>query len=243
LWFRLLHPRHMTAITPSVGKNLLETTGQPVIRSIGNPAPFPEAPPSINVERVRSRAVCIARLEPVKGHAILLDAWKILADRGHRYELHLVGEGSLRASLEKQIQTNDLQNLVYLRGYSPDVTVVIDECLFAILPSRIEGQGIVTIEAASRGRASLLTAVPGSVDVLPPSGKLTNGIEYGNAVALARALEQWFASPQEVVTEGVRFFDFLKPMSDASTIARQYEAVYQDICESSFRMTNRVPIS
>jgi hypothetical protein len=78
LWFRWFHPRCMTAITPSVAANLLETTGRRPLACISNPVQFPETPPQIDVDRVRCRAVCIARLEAIKGHRYLLDAWTTL---------------------------------------------------------------------------------------------------------------------------------------------------------------------
>jgi glycosyltransferase involved in cell wall biosynthesis len=87
----------------------------------------------------------------------------------------------------------------------------------------------VTIEAAARGRASLLTAVPGSVDLIPSWRKLKNGIKFGDVKALADALEEWFSHPEEVVREGEKFFAFLKASSDPGTIARAYTEIYRSI--------------
>jgi glycosyltransferase involved in cell wall biosynthesis len=225
-WFRFLHPRRMTAVTPSVAKNLRETTGREALACIGNPVQFSEVPPGIEREKVGSRAVCIARLEPVKGHKHLLAAWKLLRDRGHRYELDLVGEGSLRGELEAQVRSDGTQELIHFCGFTQDVSSAISNSLFAVLVSEVEGQGIVTIEAAARGRPSLLTAVPGSIDLLPPGRLLTNGVQFGSVMELANALEEWFAHPKEVVEEGERFFRFLKGTSDPNRIAREYEEIY-----------------
>jgi glycosyltransferase involved in cell wall biosynthesis len=228
-WFRWLHPRRMTAITPSVASNILETTGQKVIACISNPAQFPRHPPQIDIEKVRHRAVCVARLEPIKGHTYLLDAWKLLLDRGCSYELLLVGEGSMRPQLEAQILRDGLQELIQFGGFMTDISSILSNALFAILVSRVEGQGIVTLEAAAMGRASLLTAVPGSIDLLPPGRRLRNGVEYGNVKALADALEEWFQHPEDVIEEGKRFFNFLKKSSDPSEIASEYKEVYRQI--------------
>ena len=228
-WFRWLHPRRMTAITPSVAQNILETTGQPVLACISNAVPFPDCLPQIDLSTVKNRAICVARLEPVKGHKHLLAAWKILVERGHQYELDLVGEGSLKSQLESQVEKTGLRGLIRFRGFTKDVSTIISESLFAILVSEVEGQGIVTLESAAAGRASLLTAVPGSVDVIPPDHRLKNGVAFGDDVALADAIEDWFSRPEEVVEEGMRFFNFLKASSDPITIANQYKRVYQQI--------------
>jgi glycosyltransferase involved in cell wall biosynthesis len=229
VWFRWLHPPGMTAITPSVASNILETTGRKVLACISNPAQFPKHPPQIDVSEVRHRAVCVARLEPVKGHTFLLAAWKLLLDRGLRYELLLVGEGSARPQLEEQVRRDGLQELVQFSGFQTDVLSVMSKALFAILVSKLEGQGIVTLEAAAMGRASLLTAVHGSIDLLPPNRKLPNGIEYGKVQELADALKEWFERPDDVIQEGERFFAFLKNSSDPYEIAGEYKAVYQRI--------------
>jgi glycosyltransferase involved in cell wall biosynthesis len=227
-WFRWLHPRRMTAVSRSVATNIYETTGREVLRCINNPAQFPTRPPQIDVAAVRHRAICIARLEPIKGHTHLLAAWKLLRDRGHHFELDLIGEGSLRSQLESQSERSGLQKMVRFRGFTADVSSFIDDSLFAVLASEVEGQPLAVLEAAAMGRPTLLTAVPGSVDVLPEDRQLRNGIEYGNANALADALEDWFLHPEEVITEGGRFFRYLRASSEPSSIAREYKEVYQN---------------
>ena len=233
LWFRWFHPRRMTAITPSVAANLLETTGRRPLACISNPVQFPEALPQIDVDRVRCRAVCIARLEAIKGHRNLLAAWKLLYDRGHKYQLDLIGEGSLRMELEAQVKRDEIQELVRFHGFTPDTEDALKDSLFAVLVSEWEGQGIVTLEAAASGRPTLLTAVPGSIDVLPPQRRLRNGLEFGNIRHLADTLEEWFANPERVVEEGQNFFHFLRTASDPAAVANKYKNVYRKILEGS----------
>jgi glycosyltransferase involved in cell wall biosynthesis len=228
-WFRWFHPRKMTAITKSVAENIFEGTGQKVLACISNPVKFPESSPVIDIDKVKGRAICVARLEPVKGHGHLLEAWRLLLDRGHRYVLDLVGEGTLYETLKIQIEREGLSEFIRFVGFTTDVSSVMSNALFAVLASEMEGQGIVTLEAAAMGRASLLTAIPGSIDLLPPDRKLPNGVAFGDVKALADALETWFANPVEVVEEGQRFFRFLKMSSDPSAIAVEYAKVYRQV--------------
>ena len=228
-WFRWLHPRRMTAVTNSVAANILETTGQEVLACISNPVDFPETSPGIDIDKVKGRAICIGRLEPIKGHVHLLAAWKLLFDRGHRYTLDLVGEGTLYGQLKAQTERDGLSELIRFVGFTADVSSVIRNALFAVLASEVEGQGLVTLEAAALGRASLLTAVPGSIDLLPPGSQLPNGIVFGDVKALADALEEWFANPGKVAEEGERFFEFLRRSSNPSKIALEYREVYRQV--------------
>jgi glycosyltransferase involved in cell wall biosynthesis len=228
-WFRWLHPLRMTAVSASVATNIWENTGRKVLACIGVPVEFPPMPPPIDVRMVQRRAICIARFEAVKGHTHLLTAWKLLRDRGLRYELDLVGEGSLRLQLEAQVKKDGLDESVRFCGFTTDVASFTCNALFGILVSEVEGKPLAAMEAAAMGRPTLLTAVPGSIDVLPPEGKLRNGLKFGDPNELADALEEWFAHPQAVVEEGIRFFDFLSESHAPHKIASEYKNIYKQI--------------
>jgi glycosyltransferase involved in cell wall biosynthesis len=125
--------------------------------------------------------------------------------------------------------------MIHFRGFTSEVSNVIANSLFAILISEVEGQGIVTLEAAAMGRASLVTAVPGSVDLIPPKCKLRNGLEFGNVEDTARAIEEWFTHPEEVIRDGEEFFRFLKASSDPCTVARAYTDIYRNIISGAIQ--------
>jgi glycosyltransferase involved in cell wall biosynthesis len=232
LMFWLLSPKVATGVSPSVIENIRRTTRARQIHLISNSCEFPGECPSIEVTKVNGTAICIARLEPVKAHDKLLEAWRMLLDRGHSCRLLLVGEGSLRGMLQDQARVLGIDHLVEFRGFIRNVSAEIERALFAVLPSRLEGQGIVTLESAACGRASLVTDVDGSRDCVPPDHGLPNRIEFGDVPALADALEQWFLQPERVVAEGRRFFEFLKESSSSAVVAGKYRALYEQAAVS-----------
>jgi glycosyltransferase involved in cell wall biosynthesis len=236
-WFWLFGPRIATAISESVIDNLKRTTRTKQIHLIGNGCDFPAECPPVDISRVHATAICIARLDPVKGHDKLLDAWRILIDRGHQCRLLLVGEGQLRQALERQAEALGIGHAVEFRGFQKDVIPQIEQALFAVLPSRVEGQGIVTIEAAARGRASLVTDVDGSRDCVPAHHVLPNLVRFGDVVGLADALEAWFARPDLAASEGRVFFDYLKSSSSTASVANKYCALYEQVVTSDRRST------
>jgi glycosyltransferase involved in cell wall biosynthesis len=225
--FWLFSPRRAIAVTRSVKDNIVATTRTRDVVVLGNPTPFPERRPAIDLAAVRRRAVCVARFVPVKGHDTLIDAWALLRDRGIDAELVLVGEGPLRPALEEKCRKLGIADRVVFRGYVADVRSEYAQALFAILVSSIEGQGIVTIEAAAAGRPSLLTDVDGSRDCLPPGRTLPNGLPYGDAVALSDALARWFADPQAVAEEGRTFFAFHQQLNSSKVLGLGYAAAYR----------------
>ena len=226
-WFWASSPKIAVGITQSVIDNLKETTRAKQLEFISNPTNFPRACPQIDLARAGSAAICIARFDPVKNHAQLIEAWKIMFDRGHRHRLVLIGEGVLREALELQATALGLAELIEFRGFQSDVVPHIEDALFAVLTSRLEGQGIVTIEAAAQGRASLVTNVDGSRDMVPSRHGLPNLVALDDVPALAAALEAWFADPEATVAEGRLFFDSLRTASSSAVVAERYTALYE----------------
>ncbi len=233
LWFWLSCPSIVTGISNSVLENIRRTTRATDLHFISNGCEFPLECPPVDVDKVKAIAICIARLDPVKGHENLLSAWRLLLDRGHRCRLLLVGEGELRQALERQAKELGIDRYVEFRGFQKDVNALIEEASFAVLASRVEGQGIVTIEAAARGRASLVTDVDGSRDCVPPDRSLPNLIRFGDVIGLADALTAWFSRPDEVRKEGRLFFEFLKRSSATGIVGEKYRALYSQVAMRS----------
>lgn len=228
-WFWLFSPKHVIAVTKSIEENVQKTIRAHYIDIIGNPTEFPLCYPSNEFLADPRKAVCVARLEPVKGHRYLIEAWNLLAQKGLRYKLLLVGEGGLQEQLHDLVRELGLDSLVSFHGYTADVSALYERCLFSILVSEIEGQGIVTIEAAAAGRASLLTDVDGSRDCLPPNRVLSNGLSFGDVEALSGAIEYWFSNPKAAIDEGRIFFDFHKEINSFKAIGEKYANVYKSL--------------
>lgn len=229
--FWMFSPKNIIAITKSVEVNVTKTTRSAHIEVIGNPTEFPAIYPNNKLLADSKKAICVARFDSVKGHRHLIDAWYLLAQKGFRYQLLLVGEGVLLEKLRVRVKELKLGSLVVFYGYTSDVCSLYEQSLFSILVSEIEGQGIVTIEAASVGRASLLTDVDGSRDCLPPNRLLPNGVAFGDAVGLSNTIEYWFTHPLDVMNEGQIFFQFHKNINSFDAIGEKYTNAYRRLFE------------
>ena len=225
-WFWLLAPHTAVAISSSVAANLKVTARINRLEIIGNPTDFPSQIPTRGAGLSRP-VICVARLDPVKGHEHLLRAWKALSDRGIQAELLLLGEGSLRAALQGQAGELGISRLVDFRGFQKDVTLEIDRASFAVLASEVEGLPVAVLEAASRGLPTLVTDVDGSRECVPPDQGLPNRVPFGNAPALADALAAWLEDPDAVAREGLAFHDFHKERHSTEVIGKKYADLYR----------------
>jgi len=133
---------------------------------------FMEAPPEAR-SRLRAELgldenavvfLSVGRLEPVKGFDILIEAWRLLdIPRPH---LVIVGDGSLRQSLQKQAAEAGIGRDVHFLGFRQDVPDWMHMADAFVLASRNEGMGRVFIEAMAAGLPVVATRVGGVPSVV-----------------------------------------------------------------------------
>ncbi len=229
--FWLLGPRRATGVSPSVVRYLKTASRARNPEVIFNPYPFPAEPSAEDKNAKLDRVISVGRLEPIKGHVHLIDAWKILRAQGVRTPLHIIGEGFLHSSLEAKIKADGLEDVVQLSGYKTDIQADIRSAYFNVLASSTEGFPNVVVESAAGRKASLVTDVDGSRDCVPPDGTLPNLVPFGSPVALAAALGKWLANPSQVAAEGEIFYHFLKAKCDTKHISHAYTQLYESVLE------------
>jgi glycosyltransferase involved in cell wall biosynthesis len=225
----LLSPEIACAISPSVLANIKHTLRSQVMTFTGNPHVFPERPLVRDVLNLSQEvsAICVARLDVVKGHVHLIEAWGKLRARGGAAKLLLVGEGPLEGQLKKQVTALGLEDCVSFAGFRNDVADLMALSEFNLLVSSVEGLPNTVLEASTLGLPTLLTDVPGSRDCVPPDAALPNLVPFGDVGALADALSIWIKSTRALrQEEGMRFFRHLKKTYDARAVAERYLRAY-----------------
>ncbi len=225
LWFKTLAPRWATGVSPSVVTYLERCTNAKDISLIYNPLIFRNETVNPKPQSAK-KVISIGRLDAVKGHETLIEAWSLLKQSGVEAQLDIFGEGPLRSSLQELIRARGLEHEVKLCGFAPDLQDRFREYAFNVLVSEIEGFPNAVVEAASRSVPTLLTNVEGSRDTLPPALALSNGLPYGDAQQLSVTLRQWLSSPELVASDGGRFHDFLKALCSPETVGAQYVNLY-----------------
>jgi glycosyltransferase involved in cell wall biosynthesis len=147
-----------------------------------------------------ARLVCVGRLCEQKGQLLLLDAVRIVLDRGKTVTLVLAGDGELRDAIERKIETLGLREHVNITGWI-DSDRVRTEMLAAralVLPSFAEGLPVVIMEAMSLRRPVISTFVAGIAELVRPGldGWL---VPAGDVNALADAIEACLETPAPIL--------------------------------------------
>lgn len=139
--------------------------------------------------------VCVARLEPVKNHALLLAACDLLRGRGLDFRCVLLGDGKAREAVLAERARLGLEELVAMPGAAEqdEVRAWLQKAAIAVLPSNSEGMPVSLMEAGACELPIVATAVGGVPEMIEDgvSGLLT---PPGDASALAQALERLLRS-------------------------------------------------
>lgn len=111
--------------------------------------------------------ILVARLHPVKEHARLIKAIKEVDNK--KIHLHLVGDGSLRASLEELVEENELSDQIKFYGAlkQDQIDELYRKMDLALLVSKSEAFGMVFLEAANCEVPMLMTELSASKEMIP----------------------------------------------------------------------------
>ncbi len=136
----------------------------------------------------------VGRLEPQKGHQVLLDAFPAVRRQFPAARLVCLGEGSLRRKLEAKARALGLEDKVRFVGYQANVPEWLALADFTVLPSFYEGLPIAAVESLAAGRPMVASAVDGTPEVVL-DGRTGLTVPPGDAAALAAALCRLLRDP------------------------------------------------
>lgn len=203
----------------------------------------PEAVPQSDCA-TRSIA-CVARLEEKKGHRYLIEACRILRDRGVHYDCTIVGGGPLERDLRSRITEAGLDATVALAGQQTTDAVqrLLRRTAVFVLPSVVtpsgnaEGIPVALMEAMAAGVPVVSTRTTG-IPELVRNGVTGLLVEPRDAVALADALQRLLDDPElREIVRTAAFHYVKKEFALESSIARMDELLRHATCVDSFEMS------
>ena len=152
----------------------------------------PESQPTI---------LAVGRLVEKKGFHILLEAMAMLAKRGEKPKLWLVGDGEERDKLKKQACELGLDNVEFLgmrtqdevRNFMARATIMALPCIVGADGNR-DALPTVLLEALAAGLPTISSPV-GGVEEIADHGKTGVLVEPGDAAATAQAISDLLKDP------------------------------------------------
>ena len=138
--------------------------------------------------------VVIGRLEPQKGHQVLFEALPSIHAEFPRTRVVCVGDGALRAELERRVADAGLADSVRFVGQQGNVEDWFALADLTVLPSFYEGLPLAAIESLAAGRPVVATAGDGTPEIVV-DGATGLTVPPGDPRALARAICQLLSDP------------------------------------------------
>lgn len=185
-----------------------------------DPSRPPEAP----------RLVSIGRLDVQKGQSILLEALARLRGDGVEVELTLVGDGPLRARLERAADRLGIRDAVRFAGWlgADEVLAAIERSRALVMPSLAEGLPIVVMESLALGRPVIATEV-GALSELVEPGVTGWLVPAAATEPLAEAIAAAVSAPvEELARLGAAGAERVRERHDSAREAQRLEALFRE---------------
>lgn len=135
-------------------------------------------------------------MEEVKDHKTLIRSFKKINSKFPDWQIKIFGEGSLQVELDKLIHMLNLQNQVFLCGYTSDIWVEYQSAQIFAMPSIYEGWGLALSEAMAYGLPAIGFDNASGINNLIVHGKTGILADGNNKVdSLSEGLEHLMQQP------------------------------------------------
>jgi L-malate glycosyltransferase len=175
----------------------------------------------------------VGNIRPIKGHDVLVHAFRRVVAR--HPDAHLVLVGGIYPGpphIEQLIEELGLSHSIHLVGYRANVAGFVERFSAFVLPSLAEGMSNALLEALLMGKPAIATTFG-----LPKTAEgrdVVLGVEPGDPDALAAAMESMIedAALRRRLSEAA--LEYAAGM-DEGQMVRQYEALYEELLASPAR--------
>lgn len=162
-----------------------------------------------------------------KGFDLLAKAFGTLHLPKDKWELTIIGEGTERANLQKQIETAGFSNNIHLVGSKNKIEIVkiLNESDVFVLPSRNETFGVVYIEAMACGLPVIATPCGGPEEFVNEKNGLL--VPVDDVEALAKAIQYMYEHHQDYDRQAIA--DECKARFSSEVIALQLTKIFEEV--------------
>lgn len=176
----------------------------------------------------------VARVEPAKDHATLLQALTLISSRLPRLHLVVVGGGSELARQRETARELGIGGRVHFTGPRSDAVEWLQTIDISVLSSVKEGLSNTLLESMAAGRPMVATDVGGNAEVLV-EGETGFLVPPRDPAALAAALAHLASSEELMARFGHAARKRVETMFSVSRMVSRTESLYLNLAASRAR--------
>ena len=172
----------------------------------------------------------IARMDPIKNHVMMLNAFANVLEQHPDCRLVIVGDGEERQNLENRVRELNLKNQVSFAGYIRNPGRYLACMNIFLLSSLSEGTSMTLLEAMSLSKPCIVTNAGGNPEIVidGETGRVT---ENDDEVGFACAINQLLDNPEMTETLGRQARQRFDDKFVAKSMCEQYANVYRSCQE------------
>jgi glycosyltransferase involved in cell wall biosynthesis len=217
----------VTVATASMARMVRDVFGGTRVEVIAIGVDAGAFPPAVRVDGPPWRLLRVASINEVKDHPTLLRALSLVVAHGLDVHLDIVGEDTMGGSAQALTRALGLEARVTFHAFQPTdrLAAFYARAHLHVVSSRHEAAGVVILEAAAAGIATVGTAV-GYVADWHPDRALAVPVQ--DPAALAGAIEEVLQDParRERLASSAREWTLAH---DADWTAAQFERIYSEV--------------
>lgn len=200
----------------------------------GNPKALYMPNPYTGTSSARSplmakKAIAVGRLCYQKHFDALIKVWRIVADRYPEWTLDIWGgNGPLYDNLKKLIVDLNLENSVFLKGETPDISEKMAESSMIISTSIFEGMPLVLLEALAAGLPIVTFNYMYGADEIVKEGENGFIVEEDDLDAMAERIGRLITDEKHRMEMGKNALIASKRFLP-ETIANRWMALFKDL--------------
>jgi glycosyltransferase involved in cell wall biosynthesis len=165
----------------------------------------------------------------MKGHGVLLEAWRSVVRRRPDARLLIVGTGVLESALRRQVEMASMSTSVHFAGFVPDLQDWFAAMDVLVLASvRDEGCNNTLLETMARGRPAVVTRCGGLPEQVE-SGQSGWIVQPDDPAALAEALTESLTNPDERARRGARALELARERYAPERVLASWESLFEEL--------------
>jgi glycosyltransferase involved in cell wall biosynthesis len=167
----------------------------------------------------------VGRLSPEKGHAVLLQAAKLIFESYPDLYILIVGDGPERGKLEMISRETGIARRVIFTGVRDDIEEMLSLMDIFVLPSHSEGLPMALLEAMAAGKPLAASGI-GAISRLIDHRRSGLLVPPGDPQSLAEALKELIDNPSTALTYAAAAREAVRQRYSAEHMTRAYLKVY-----------------